>query len=97
MDCILRVERAPSVLGLDLDKVNPPIERTLGLKWDLGKDVFTFKVTLRDRPNTHRGILSMTSSVFDPLGLVAPVVLTAKKCLQDICKKKIGWDDPIDQ
>ena len=82
-------------LGLDLDKVNPPIQRTLGLKWDLEKDEFTFKVTLRDRPNTRRGILSMMSSVYDPLGLVAPVVLTAKKLLQDLCKKKIGWDDPI--
>ena len=95
LDCIPRVERAPSVLGLDLDKVNPPIQRTLGLKWDLEKDEFTFKVTLRDRPNTRRGILSMMSSVYDPLGLVAPVVLTAKKLLQDLCKKKIGWDDPI--
>ena len=37
----------------------------------------------------------MTSSVYDPLGLVAPVVLTAKKLLQDLCKNKIGWDDPI--
>ena len=34
----------------------------------------------------------MTSSVYDPLGLVAPVVLTAKKLLQDLCKKNIGWD-----
>ena len=37
----------------------------------------------------------MTSSVYDPLGLVEPVVLTAKKLLQDLCKKKIGWDDTI--
>ena len=88
LDCIPQVERAPSVLGLDLDKVNPPIQRTLGLKRDLEKDEFTLKVTLRDRPNTRRGILSMTSSIYDPLGLVAPVVVTAKKLLQDLCKKK---------
>ena len=37
----------------------------------------------------------MTSFVYDPLGLVAPVVLTVKKLFQDLCKKKIGWDDPI--
>ena len=37
----------------------------------------------------------MTSSVYDPLGLVAPVVLTARKLLQDLCIKNIGWDDPI--
>ena len=37
----------------------------------------------------------MTSSVYDSLELVAPVVLTAKKLLQDVCKKKLGWEDPI--
>ena len=37
----------------------------------------------------------MTSSVYDPLGLVAPVVLTAKKLLQDLCIKNMRWDDPI--
>ena len=37
LDCIPQVEKAPSVLGLDLDKVNPPIQRTSGLKWDLEK------------------------------------------------------------
>ena len=93
LDCIPRVERAPSVLGLDLDKVNPPILRTLGLKWDLEKDEFTFKVIYPKRQTNYQsGILSMTSSVYDPLGLVAPVVLTAKKLLQDLCKKNIGWD-----
>ena len=95
LDCIPLVERAPSILSLDLDKEDPPVQRTLGLKWDLEKDEFTFKVTLKDKPNTRRGILSMTSSVYDPLGLVAPVVLTAKKLLQDLCRRKIGWDDPI--
>ena len=95
LDCIPRGERAHSVLDLDLDKVNPPIQRTLGLKWGAEKDEFIFKVTLRDRPNARRGTLSTTSSVYDSLGLVAPVVLTAKELLQDVCKKKLGWDDPI--
>ena len=61
------------------------------------KDEFTFKIALRDRPNTCRGILRMTSSVYDPIGLVAPVVLTVKKVSQDLCKRKIGWDDPISE
>lgn len=37
----------------------------------------------------------MTSSVYDTLGLVTPVVLMAKKLLQDLCKQKIGWDNPV--
>ena len=37
----------------------------------------------------------MTSSVYDPLGFVAPIILSAKKLLQDLCKQKLGWDDSI--
>ena len=35
------------------------------------------------------------SSVYDPLGFVAPIIVPAKKLLQDLCKQKLGWDDPI--
>ena len=37
----------------------------------------------------------MTSSLYESLGLVAPIILPAKKLLQDLCKQKLGWDDPI--
>ena len=37
----------------------------------------------------------MVGSVFDPFGFVAPVVLTAKKILQDLCRLKLGWDDEV--
>ncbi|XP_074608716.1 uncharacterized protein LOC141863136 [Acropora palmata] len=88
-------ERAPSLLDLDLDKDKPPIQRALGLHWNMDADMFTFKVNLKEKPNTRRGILSLTSSLYDPLGLVAPIILPAKKLLQDLCKQKLGWDDPI--
>ena len=35
----------------------------------------------------------MISSVFDPLGFVAPFVLSAKLILQRLCKKKLGLDE----
>ena len=54
LDCIPRVERAPSVLRLDLDKVNSPIQRTLGLDWDLEKDEFTFKVIYPKRQTKYQ-------------------------------------------
>ena len=88
-------ERAPSLLDLDLDKDKPPIQRALGLHWNMETDMFTFKVNLKEKPNTRRGILSLTSSLYDPLGLVAPIILLANKLLQDFCKQKLGWDDPI--
>ena len=35
------------------------------------------------------------SSLFDPLGLVAPFLLQGKIILQELCVENKGWDDPI--
>ncbi|XP_078384765.1 uncharacterized protein LOC144667238 [Oculina patagonica] len=59
------------------------------------KDMFIFSAVLKDKPNTRRGILSLTSSIYDPLGFLAPTILPAKKLLQDLCKLKLDWDDPV--
>ncbi|KAK3734086.1 hypothetical protein QZH41_000409 [Actinostola sp. cb2023] len=86
-------QRACSVTDLDLDHL--PIERALGLQWDVERDVFKFKTTITSKPATRRGILSMTSSIYDPLGFISPYVLPAKFILQDLCRQGFGWDDPV--
>ena len=50
---------------------------------------------MQDRPLTRRGILSTVSSVYDPLGFLAPLILVGKSLLQDLCRGKVEWDDPI--
>lgn len=37
----------------------------------------------------------MVSSIYDPLGVLVPVVLKAKLIWQDLCKKAIRWDEVI--
>ncbi|XP_077973538.1 uncharacterized protein LOC144428324 [Styela clava] len=69
--------------------------RILGVYWNALSDEFGCKIDIPDREFTRRGILSALSSLFDPLGFWAPVTLTAKLLLQDLCRKKIGWDDPV--
>ncbi|XP_071483331.1 uncharacterized protein [Diadema antillarum] len=86
-------ERAASVSSLDIDEL--PAERTLGILWDVETDCFGFKVHLREKPATRRGILSIASSLYDPLGFVAPFVLPAKILLQKLCRVGLGWDEPI--
>ena len=71
------------------------IERALGVRWDVESDTFGFKISVKDRPATRRGILSVVSSVYDPFGFAAPFTLPAKALLQDLCRKNLGWDDPI--
>ena len=39
--------------------------------------------------------MSFISSIFDPIGFLAPVLLKAKLILQNLCASGMGWDDPI--
>ena len=72
-----------------------PIQRALGTLWCIESDTFKFRITLQDRPLTRRGVLSTACSVSDPLGFLAPVVLTGKQILQQMCADRADWDDPL--
>ena len=49
----------------------------------------------KGQPATRRGILSVVSSVYDPLGFLAPFIFVAKVLLQHLCRSKLGWGDQI--
>ena len=44
---------------------------------------------------SHRSILSAVSTIYDPLGFLSPVVITAKCLLQDICRLRLDWDTKL--
>ena len=71
------------------------IKRALGVVLCLENDCLTFHLQLKDSPLTRRGVLSTTSSIFDPLGLASPFLLKGKRILQMITGEKCDWDDPI--
>ena len=73
----------------DLHDGQLPVERALGVRWDVEGDIFCFKIEVNDKPLTRRRLLSVVSSVYDPLGFAAPAIL------QDLCRKRLGWDDLI--
>ncbi|XP_033115253.1 uncharacterized protein LOC117115524, partial [Anneissia japonica] len=92
LDSIAESERAASV-PVSLDEL--PTERTLGVSWCVEGDHFTFQTSLKGKPVTRRGLLSVTSSIYDPLGFAAPLVLIARSLLQQVCKRGAGWDEPL--
>ncbi|XP_071491771.1 uncharacterized protein [Diadema antillarum] len=92
---IPEADRAASVLSLDLEEM--PVERTLGILWDVQTDSFKFEVQVKDKPVTRRGILSVASSLYDPLGFLAPFVLPAKILLQNLCRRDLSWDAKVSQ
>lgn len=84
----------PSATDIEFDR-DLPDHKALGLKWNVSADSFSFGIDVKDAPSTRREILSLASSLYDPLGLIAPVTLVPKLILQDLCRKEIGWDDEI--
>lgn len=78
LNSIPEEERVTEVKDIDLDRDHIPLERALGVAWNVEEDVFGFQVTLKNKAVTKRGILSVISSVYDPLEFLAPYVATGK-------------------
>ncbi|KAJ8388711.1 hypothetical protein AAFF_G00131200 [Aldrovandia affinis] len=95
LDSVDPSERAVTTEPLNLSLNATPTERALGIQWSLEHDTFSFNVDLQNKPSTRRGILSVIASLYDPLGFVAPFTLSGKCILQELCRRGIGWDDPL--
>ncbi|XP_062538172.1 uncharacterized protein LOC134206468 [Armigeres subalbatus] len=80
---------------LDLDSSSAAV-KTLGLTWEPGTDCFRFRSPSWDESAviTKRCVLD-ASRLFDPIGLVGPVIVQAKIFLQELWKQDCGWDDPL--
>ncbi|XP_060516106.1 uncharacterized protein LOC132695675 [Cylas formicarius] len=72
---------------------NPSL-KVLGLQWCPLRDVFSYRIQVTDRTCTKRNILSQVAQIYDPLGFLSPVVLTAKILLQRLWSQGVDWDAP---
>jgi hypothetical protein len=46
--------------------------------------------------NPTKGVaLAAIASIFDPLGVISPVVITGEIFLQQLCLAKLNWDEEI--
>ena len=88
-------DRGAGARQIELGGDRLPMERALGVTWDLQEDSFGVKLTNNNRPITKRGLLSTVSSVYDPLGVLCPVIVVAKLMFQEECRRKLGWDEPL--
>lgn len=78
----------------------------LGLNWNFQSDSFSFSVSFKpvSHPVTKRKVLSVISKIYDPLGLISPVIVQAKIFFQslwcyqpsdDSASARLGWDDEL--
>ena len=73
------------------------IERVLGMLWNFHSDTLAVKVEHKNVPETKRGILSYISTVFDPIGILSPLLLTPKLIVQELWKMQYDWDEQISE
>jgi len=98
----------PSITSCPLgnDEDNSPespvssMHKLLGINWDNLKDEFAFDFSellhlVSKLPKTKRLLLKLTASLFDPLGLLSPLVITLKLMFQDLCTSRVNWDEPL--
>ncbi|GFX09614.1 uncharacterized protein TNCV_2029801 [Trichonephila clavipes] len=66
----------------------------LGVSWKSILDFFLIKVKVcLDSSYTKRDVLSTIAKIFDPVGLMAPVISKAKIFLQRLWRSKLEWND----
>lgn len=67
--------------------------KTLGLTWMPKSDLFGIKSnSVSNNKITKRSVASDIARLFDPLGILAPVIVTAKIFLQQLWELKLDWD-----
>ena len=69
------VDRRNNVSDEPLTFGKLPEDKALGVKWNISKDTLGFQTKMTENPSTRRGLLSMLSSIYDPLGLGAVAIL----------------------
>ncbi|GFW53070.1 uncharacterized protein TNCV_3293211 [Trichonephila clavipes] len=83
------LELASNIIG-DYEFENPIETKTLGVPWKSQEDCFIFKIAVELKDSyTKRSVLSTTARLFDPLGLLGPVVARAKIFMQSLWNFKI--------
>lgn len=76
---------------------NSDTVKALGLSWNATEDNFLYypsELPSSDKI-TKRSILSFISQLFDPLGLLGPVIIVGKILMQRLWQLRINWDESL--
>ncbi|GFQ90769.1 DUF5641 domain-containing protein [Trichonephila clavata] len=84
----------------DLSYSSSTESKTLGLLWKPHPDSFAFKISPMTSNCdslivTKKSVISTIARIFDPLGLIGPVITRAKIFLQSLRQLKRDWNDPL--
>lgn len=79
-------------------------EKLLGMWWEIKSDTFIYSLKYHkvdgtilqgEKIPTKREVLKLLMSIFDPLGLIAHLLIYPKIYMQEVWKSGIGWDEQV--
>ena len=78
----------------------PEQNKVLGIMWYKNEDYIAFDIqsfvkNFNPVP-TKRRVLHALASLFDPMGLLNPVIVKLKILFQDLCISNVDWDEELD-
>ncbi|XP_037931721.1 uncharacterized protein LOC119666512 [Teleopsis dalmanni] len=83
-------------VDLDFSNEDQASVKTLGLSWQPKRDKFSIRIDLTPSKRiTKRSITSSLAKIFDPLGILGPVLVTAKILIQDLWQLNLSWDEAV--
>ena len=92
MESVPEADRAKEVKSIQTNGAS----KALGVRWNSRSDRLYFDLHVPDSDvATKRSMLSILSSMFDPLGMISPILVVGKIILQDVTRLKLDWDDPV--
>ena len=86
---------ARTMIGSSGQHESSDSSKVLGIPWDTLRDqlILQTDVFLKfEQPFTKRSLLSATARLYDPLGVISPVILPMKLLFQQLCLEKLDWD-----
>lgn len=92
---------SPELTDNDTKSTSPLIpdeeHKTLGILWNQSTDTFTYSLncSISQRTISKRTILAITARLYDPLGLLAPIIVVAKLLIQELWQLKLTWDETV--
>ena len=74
---------------------NTPDGKALGLTWNPATDTFKFRMAAA-KPGvwTRRSALKYYMTLFDPLGMILPFIMTARFLFKDTWASTNSWEEP---
>ncbi|XP_026475491.1 uncharacterized protein LOC113380476 [Ctenocephalides felis] len=69
--------------------------KTLMLAWNPSQHIKVSEADIRQGVDTKRSVLSTIAQIYDPIGLISPISVTAKLIMQELWRQNLGWDETL--